>query len=170
MSYEKNPVRKKLRLDNFDYSSNGAYFITICLKIRENLLWQSVGADIIRPMGKIHLSEYGRIVKNAICEIPVHYDNAYLDKFCIMPDHIHLILFLLRENRDQCGRIISAPTVNIPTIIGQMKRSVSKKIGFGIWQKSYYDHIIRNERDLNEIRKYIAENPLKWVYKNEGNI
>lgn len=167
MSDENRAIRKKLRLENFDYSSNGAYFITICLKVRENILWQPVGADIIRPIGKIHLSEYGKIVKNAICEIPVHYDNVYLDRFCIMPDHIHLILFLLNGDYYQSGRIISAPTVNISTVIGQMKRSVSKKIGFGIWQKSYFDHIIRNEQDLNETRKYIAENPIKWLYQDK---
>ena len=79
-----------------------------------------------------------------------------------MPNHIHILLYLSYND----GRIISSPTINKPisTIIGQMKREISKKIGIPIWQKSFHDHIVRNKKDYEEISKYIYENPIKWQY------
>ncbi|MBR2404068.1 MAG: transposase, partial [Clostridia bacterium] len=78
----------------------------------------------------------------------------------IMPEHIHLILKISSDIKD--GRMISAPTKSIMTVIGQMKRWVSKEIGFSVWQKSYYEHVIRNENDYIEKAQYILNNPLKW--------
>ena len=89
-----------------------------------------------------------------------HYDHLAVDKFCIMPDHIHMIL-RIESNID--GRIISAPTVS--TMVGSMKRWVSRQIGRPIWQKSFYDHGIRNQQDYNEIWEYIENNPLKYALK-----
>lgn len=157
------PKRKQIRLKNYDYSQNGYYFITVCTKDRQPLFWKSVGADIIRPkinQESIVLSKYGKITDTAINAIPLHYPNMKIDKYVIMPDHIHLILII--SNDETNGRIISAPTKSIPTIIGQMKRWVSKQIGFSIWQKSYYEHIIRNENDYIQIVEYISNNPLKF--------
>jgi len=88
-----------------------------------------------------------------------------VDKYVIMPNHIHLIL---KIERNINGRIISAPTIS--TVVGQMKRKISKLVGFDIWQKSFYDHIIRNQHDYQQIWKYIDDNPLKWEldkYYNE---
>ncbi len=89
-----------------------------------------------------------------------------IDEYVIMPNHIHLILIISSEEDD--GRIISAPTKSITTAIGQMKRWASKEAGFSLWQKSYYEHIIRNENDYLEILKYITQNPQKreLLYKN----
>ena len=150
------PKRKQIRLKDYDYSQNGYYFITICTKNRQPLFWDTVGADIIRP----HLSEYGKIVNTAINAIPQHYPNMEIDEFVIMPDHIHLILQISNDERN--GRIISAPTKTIMTVIGQMKRWVSKEIGFSVWQKSYFEHIIRDEKDYIAKAEYILNNPLKW--------
>lgn len=112
-----------------------------------------VGADNIRPPV---LSKYGIAVDTAIRAISEHYENVKVDKYCIMPDHVHMILFI-RQN--VCGRMISAPTLS--NVVGQMKRWVSKQIGFSMWQKSFYDRIIRNEEEYQKIWKYIDENLIK---------
>lgn len=145
------PDRKKNRLENYDYSQNGAYFITICTRDRKKILSQIVGADTIRPY-EIILSQYGKIVDKAINNIANIYENIPVDKYVIMPDHVHMILRITNNG----GRMVSAPTV-----IAGMKRYVSKKCGVSIWQKSYYDHIIRNQKDYNEIWEYIEHNPEK---------
>jgi putative transposase len=147
------PKRKKIRLEGYDYSSCGAYFVTICITDRNTLLW-NVGADIIRP-NEPPLSKYGEFLKIAIDAIPEHYANVVIDKYCIMPDHVHMIVFILP---DENGRMISAPTLSV--IIGSMKRWVSKQIGFSIWQKSFNDRIIRNEQGYREAWQYIDENIL----------
>ncbi len=151
------PKRKQLRIKDFDYSGTGAYFITICTSERRNYFWNSVGADIIRQQ-KIELSTVGKIVEQAISQIPDKYYNVTVDKYCIMPDHIHLIL---RIESDDSGRILSAPTVS--TVVGSMKRWVSKQTGFSVWQKSFYDHKIRNREDYLEIWEYIEHNPCKYL-------
>ncbi|MBR5806648.1 MAG: hypothetical protein IKY30_07765 [Oscillospiraceae bacterium] len=161
------PERKEIRLKEYDYSANGAYFVTVCTKDKKHLFWDKekmrlkkknrVGADNIRPED-IDLSRTGEIVKEAIENIPIKYENVKLDSFVIMPNHIHIIIFI--ENPGS-GRMISAPTRSV--VIGQMKRYASKTAGFGIWQKSFYDHIIRNYRDYEEKQNYILSNPGKWV-------
>ena len=125
------PSRKSIRIEDYDYSTPGAYFITICTVNREKIFWDSVGADIIRPQN-IPLSTAGKIVEQGISQIAEHYDNVFVDKFCIMPDHIHLIL---RIESDVGGRIISAPTVS--TVVGSMKRWVSRQIGRPISLQKY---------------------------------
>ena len=95
------PERKKNRLENYNYSENGAYFITICVKDRKKILSDIVGADTIRPC-EIILSKFGKIVDEAINNIPNIYKNIAVKKHIIMPDHIHLILFINQGN----GRIV----------------------------------------------------------------
>ncbi|MEA4912232.1 MAG: transposase [Oscillospiraceae bacterium] len=149
------PKRKRMRLEGYDYSGCGAYFVTICVADRNALLWNA-RADIIRP-NTPPLSQYGKIVETAIEQISSHYENVYVDKYCIMPDHVHMIVFI---TSDESGRIISAPTLSV--IIGSMKRWASKQIGFSIWQKSFNDRIIRNEQGHREVWQYIDQNPTKW--------
>lgn len=158
------PQRKQNRLNGYDYSQNGCYFVTICTKNRCPLFWVTtlnphcVGADIIRPLSyKSNLSEHGIIVETAIQNVSKYYPSAKIDHYVIMPDHIHMILTISNDTAN--GRIISAPTV-----IGQLKRYVSKKIGFSIWQKSYHDHIIRNESDYATAAEYIESNPLRRLF------
>lgn len=153
------PKRKPIRIENYDYSTPGAYFITVCTANREKIFWDLVGADIIRPQ-KVPLSAVGKIAQQGILQIASHYENVVLDKYCIMPDHIHLIL---RIESDIDGRMISAPTMS--TAIGSMKRWVSRQIGRPIWQKSFYEHGIRNRQDYDEIWEYIENNPLKYALK-----
>ena len=156
------PKRKKNCLENYDYSSSGAYFITVCTKDRKALFWDEqqmdcVGEDSILPPDDMRLSAYGKIVDEAIQNIPQNYPGVALWQYVIMPNHVHMILVVPTDN----GRIISSPT-SVLTVIGQMKRYASKKIGENIWQRSFHDHIIRNGKDYEKIAKYIAENPAKW--------
>ena len=165
--------RKELRLTGYDYDSPGGYFITVCTKDRHHILWEPqrlsemrVGADIIRPQS-VKLSQYGMIVDEAIRDIPIHYANVAVDHYVIMPNHIHLIL---RINGGS-GRMVSAPTKSLSTIVGQMKRAASKAAGVPLWQKSYHDHIIRNHADYLRVWEYIDTNPAKWRedrYYKEG--
>ncbi len=151
------PERKPNRLKNYDYSSNGVYFITICTKNKEPLFGRIVGATIGRPP-EMHLSHYGIITKKAIENINKHYPCISAEKYVIMPNHLHLLLSI--DNFDENGRPMVAPTIS--TVIQQMKGFVSKQIGFSPWQKLFHDHIIRNEKDYEKIWEYIDTNPLKW--------
>jgi REP element-mobilizing transposase RayT len=161
-SFLDSPKRKQNRLQGYDYDRPRYYFITVCAGKRAEFFWEAasmrcVGADIIRPFSP-RLSQYGVYVEKAIQDIPQHYTGVKVDKYVVMPNHIHLILTLAWRS----GRMISAPTKEIPIIVGQMKRVVSKKAGFPIWQKGYRDHIIRNEADYRRIWEYIDTNPAKW--------
>ena len=164
---ERLPVRKRNRLELFDYSSCAAYFITICTYNKKCLFWASkqpnfVGEDIILPPESVNLSAIGKAVKQSIEAISVHYPNIEVWDYVIMPNHVHMILVI----PEACGRMISSPTNkgSVLTAVGQMKRHVSKAIGKPIWQKSFHDHIIRDRHDYEQIAKYIYENPIRWQY------
>ena len=147
------PARKPIRLKGYDYSQNGCYFITICVKDRRELFWsQPVGARIARPP----LSDMGETVRKAIENIPHIYKSITVEKYVIMPNHIHLILLISEDS----GRAMRAPTIS--TVINQLKGHVTKQTGFSVWQKLFHDHIIRNEGDYLDIWKYIDENPARW--------
>jgi REP element-mobilizing transposase RayT len=119
------------------------------LKIRNYI----VGA----PTGRLGLSNIGVKVERAIENIPNIYENVYIDNYIIMPNHIHMIIVL--QNNSE-GRPMGAPTIS--QIVNQFKGFVTKQIGYSIWQKLFYDHVIRNEQEYQEIYKYIKTNPLKW--------
>ena len=149
------PKRKPTRLKGYDYSTPGAYFITICVKDRKQLLSKIVGDDAyIVPQN--NLSEYGMVCDKYINNINIKYENVLVDKYVIMPNHIHLIVFLNGTMR------ASSPTKNIETIIRSFKTMASKEIGYSIWQRSYHDHIIRDEKDYRKIWEYIDTNVLRW--------
>ena len=145
------PKRKPIRIENYDYSTPGAYFITVCVNDRKPILW-NVGAATYRP----NLSKIGAVVETAILQIPEHYPAVSVNKYCVMPDHIHMILSI---NADEDGRQIAAPTVS--TVVGHMKRWVSMQIGHSIWQKSFIDRVIRNDQGYRAVWEYIENNPMK---------
>ena len=145
--------RKRNRLENYSYSSCGAYFLTICTVERRNYFWENVGATIGRPSG-IKLSTYGEIVDDAINNIPKIYPAILVDRYIIMPDHIHILLQIKEKEN---GRPMVAPTVS--RVVQQMKGHVTKQIGKSIWQKLFFDHIIRDSQDYEKHLKYICENP-----------
>ncbi len=150
------PKRKPTRLKGYDYSTPGMYFLTICVKDRKELLSKIIVGDDEGIVPKIQLSNYGMICERYINNINIKYENVTVDKYVIMPNHIHLIIFLHGTMR------ASSPTKNIENIIRSFKIMVTKEIGKSIWQRSYHDHIIRGEKDYQKIWEYIDTNVLRW--------
>ena len=138
------PKRKKNRLKGYNYSQNGAYFLTICAKNRLELFTTK------HP--PLELTDIGRTIEVAIRRISQTYPHVCVDKYIIMPDHVHIILVF---NKQQ----FAGPPLQ--TLVGNMKRFVSMESGFSVWQKSFYEHIIRNEEDYLKILHYIETNPQK---------
>ncbi len=163
------PNRHSIRLKNYNYSSNGAYFVTICTKDR-TLLFGSVG--VVRAQPSIILNGNGKVVESIIESLPKHH-QVDLGPYQIMPNHVHLILFL-NNNREGIAR--NAPTEfghiksgSLPCIIRSFKSASTKEIRnsmensiFDVWQRNYYEHIIRNQKDFDKICWYITNNPLLW--------
>ena len=145
------PVRKSIRLPEYDYSAAGAYFLTLCVKDRRPVFWERRG-ELCSPGT---LSDAGKTVEAELQRLDSVYEAVHLDKYCIMPDHIHMILFLDGDG----GRTQFAPTIS--RIVKQFKGAVTKRIGCSIWQRSFYEHVIRNEQDYLETWEYIDANPLK---------
>lgn len=152
-------TRKSNRLQGYDYSQQGVYFLTLCTQHKAPLLWQhpSVGARSARQPVMQLLSEYGCTTQYAIEQIHKRYPMVTVDKYAIMPNHIHLLLVIAPQE----GSALRSPTIS--TIIKQMKGYVTKTIGQSIWQRSFYDHIIRNEADYLTKWNYIEQNPLRWI-------
>jgi REP element-mobilizing transposase RayT len=149
------PKRKPNRLKDYDYSQNGTYYITICTKDRAEFFGKiTIEGSSYCP--HIELSEIGETVDFAIRNVSCIYPIASVDTYVIMPNHVHMIIALCKET----GRQVAAPTIN--RIVGNMKRAVSIKCGFSPWQKSYHDHIIRNNNDYHQIVEYIANNLKMW--------
>ncbi len=158
MTKEDFPKRKRNRLEHYDYSSFGVYFLTICTAERRNYFWENVGATSGRPEDVV-LSSYGKIVDETINHIPKIYPAICVDQYVIMPDHIHLLVRILS---DEYGRPMVAPTMS--RLVQQMKGYATKQIGESIWQKLFFDHIIRNREDYEEHLRYIHENPMRWQF------
>lgn len=154
------PKRKNNRLPGYDYSTANAYFITICTQDRKNLFWQTVGATIGRPQEAL-LTRSGQVVDHCINLISSHYPAVTVDQYAIMPNHIHL---LIQIHTDDSGRPMAAPTVSV--LINQLKGAISKRIGKSIWQKGFYDHIIRDENDYQGAWQYILGNSMKLAEKH----
>ena len=144
------PTRKRNRLKSFDYGSSQAYFITVCTAGKECLLWEN-GKEPQTSDDPLPLSEYGRIVQASIDGIGKHYSDVEVACHTVMPNHVHLVL------------IIHKATTSVSTVIGQMKRFASTQAGIPLWQKSFYDHVIRNDSDYEHIAEYIYLNPIRWV-------
>ena len=173
-----NPIRKPSRLQNYEYSQTGYYLVTTCTQDRVNYF-----GEIEKT--QMRLNDLGQIAMDCWHAIPEHFHNTALDKFIVMPNHIHGIIVIkdndfLRNNADGVGnndRCSSRSARNmelLPKIISQYKSSVTRAVrkrknshAFG-WQKSFYDHIIRNDEDLYRIRTYIQNNPLNWVLDQDN--
>ena len=149
------PKRKQIRIKDYDCSMPGAYFITVCTANRKKIFWSDCRGELCSP-ANVPLSDIGMIVDKEIQKLSSVYVAVHLDKYCIMPDHIH---FILSIDTDENGRTQFAPTIS--RVMKQFKGSITKQVGRSIWQKSFYDHGIRNQQDYNEIWQYIENNPLK---------
>ncbi len=149
------PKRKPTRLKKFDYSTPGAYFITICTDERRELLSKITVGDDAHIVPQNDLTDYGLICEKYIKNINIKYDNVIVDKYVIMPNHIHLIISIGTMKA-------SSPTRNIEQIIRSFKTMVTKEAGKSLWQRSYHDRIIRNEKEYQKIWQYIDTNVIKW--------
>ena len=157
--------RKSIRLRNWNYASHGYYFVTICVNNRQCLFGKIINNQII-------LNEYGKIIKFTWLDLVNHNRGILLDEFVVMPNHIHGIIIVGAGSKP--ALIISgaglepAPTA-LSEIVRQFKTFSANLInklrnapGVKLWQRNYYDHIIRNEQSLNALRAYINNNPIQW--------
>ena len=148
------PKRKPTRLKKYDYSTPGAYFITICTKERNQLLSKITVGEGLCTLPKNELTEIGESVEQSIKYIDINYNGVKIDKYVIMPNHIHLIVVL-----DDSGGYGNPP---LQDVIHGLKLFTTHKFGGCLWQRSYHDHIIRDDEDYRKIWEYIDTNPLKW--------
>ena len=175
--------RRSIRLRGYDYTQPGAYFVTICVHQRAMLFGRVVD-------GKMTLNKLGEIVREEWCRTAELRPNVELDAFVIMPNHIHGIIILRDDRRGTLQRApttsqhvpmierFGKPTSNsIPTIIRLFKSATTKRInglrgtpGARVWQRNYYERIIRNQRELDAIRRYIIENPQRWHRDREYGV
>ena len=162
------PQRRATRLRDYDYSQPGAYFVTICVQYRKCLFGTIID-------GKMQLNEIGQIVVECWNRIPQHFPSVELGQSVIMPNHMHGIIAWgitetrtppPRENRNRRGEV---PSPALGKIIAYFKYQSTKHTnqhhnmaGTRIWQRNYHDHIIRDDTDLQRLRQYIQDNPMKW--------
>jgi REP element-mobilizing transposase RayT len=180
-TYAALPTHKHNRLKNYDYSQNGRYFITLCAKNKAYLFGHI-------QQGKMVLNPSGLLVKAELERVSEIRAECAIEQFVIMPNHLHFILALdrgLPAGGLSAGGLPSAPTVasvgddgnrpanrpangkiarhpSVSNMVQGFKGAVSRALGFSPWQRSFHDHIIRNEADYTRIARYIEENPLRW--------
>ena len=158
------PKRKHPRLDNYDYSSTGAYFITICTQNRRCVLSRIVGRGLApAETEEIEYTLFGRIALRQLLLLEERYSHLTVDQYVIMPNHIHAVLVLDNETAG------ASPRPTIMDIVCAYKSLVTrecKRNGFEgkLFQTSFHEHIIRGREDYIEIAKYIYENPFRWRY------
>lgn len=171
--------RHSIRLQYFDYSQSGAYFVTICTHERTCLFGDVVDGDM-------RLSDAGKIVEQCWLAIPIHFPRVDLDAFAVMPNHVHGIIVLtnrivgaknfspLHQYDSTTGKLPSrSPSETIGSIVRGFKIGVTKwfrknTVTDTVWQRNYYEHIIRSEESLQRIRRYVHENPLRWTFDGEN--
>ena len=165
------PIRKSLRLRDYDYRQSGAYYLTICA-YRQSCVFGEIRS------GKMILNELGMLAHRLWRQIAIKRPNVELDAFVVMPNHLHGIVIIVDDKSTAVSgerkvrRGSRAETLvagSLGAIVGQFKRAVSissksldQPPDQPLWQRNYYEHVIRIERSLSEIRKYIVENPARW--------
>jgi REP element-mobilizing transposase RayT len=157
------PQRKSPRLPTWDYTTEWWYFVTICTKNHVPFFGQMCnGRNILTRLGEVASAHW--------TQIPLHYPSVELDYFVVMPNHVHGILILTSPpesiNKVGVGQLQPPPSGSLGMVVNQYKGGVTRwarqnGVPDFRWQSRYFDHIIRNERGLYQIRKYIEENPLR---------
>ena len=182
------PKRKNIRLKNFDYSSKGAYFITICVQNRQPLLSEivmsnsetvhepmninAVGEGLAPPESKqqrypqVRLTPIGQVAKAQLLAVEDRFSNVAIDEYVFMPDHIHAIV-VLRKNAGG-----SRPSPTLMDVVRVYKSLTSRlcKQQFGVdklFQRSFVEHVIRDREDYETRGRYIRENPMRWLYEKD---
>lgn len=171
--------RRSIRLRGYKYSHAGAYFVTLCTWKRECLFGEIVDGEMV-------LNNIGSIAAAVWTDLSSHYRHVELDAFVIMPNHVHgLIVFCdeqTEETDSQQGRVGNPPLQDeirhgLPEIVRGFKAFSSRHInairrnrGCPVWQRNYYDRVIRNENEMIRARAYIVNNPFKWAYDGENPV
>ncbi len=176
--------RRSIRLQGYDYSQAGAYFVTICAHKKECLFGKIVN-------DAVQLNEWGKMIVTCWEAIPEHFPNVELDAFVVMPNHVHGIMMIQGGRGEAFAEVARWKTPDrsanasplrpgtqansLGAIVQNFKSVSTRKInqlrgtaGLTIWQRNYYEHIIRGENELNRIRQYISDNPLHWVLDKEN--
>ena len=154
------PQRKPNRLPHFDYNTPGAYFLTICGAGKKCLLSNIVGGGAL-DAPNTQLTQLGRIVQRYILS-GNRILGVKIDKYVIMPNHIHMILMVDDTASNKATKLSSPTNAVIPHFVSTFKRFCHKEIGRTIFQRSYHDHVIRGEADYKKIWEYIDTNPARW--------
>ena len=170
--------RRSIRLKGYDYAQAGAYFVTICTQNRECLFGKVVD-------GGMWLNDAGQMVAIAWQQLPQRFPQVAIDAFVVMPNHLHGIIIITKLSDVGAG-LVPAPldeakaSTGLGNIVGAFKSITTHEYTIGVrqrnwlpfsgklWQRNYYENIIRDQRALNNIRQYIAENPLKWSSNAEN--
>lgn len=158
--------RRSIRLPDYDYSQNGAYFVTVCTKNRECLFGEIEN-------GEMKLNDAGKIAYQCWQNIPMHFPHVATDRFEIMPNHIHGILFINNavvgaknfsplQGQRPCGTSRTIGSIIRGFNIGVTKWIRENTSIQNVWQRNYYERVIRDESEWNRIRQYIADNPARW--------
>ncbi len=147
-------TRKPSRLHDYDYTRTGMYFVTICLRDRSPLLGTIDGHTVVQ-------TRLGEVVVMEIHDLNKRFAGVEIDASIVMPDHMHLIVGLGVQTR------------TLGTVVGSLKASSTREVnrmrgttGIRLWQRGYYEHVIRDEDDLNRIREYISTNPIRWTLRH----
>jgi len=159
--------RKHPRLKEYDYSLPGYYYITIHTEA-DGCTLSRVGRGLAPANAVIHLTEAGKIARHQLLELEERYSHVKIDKYVIMPNHIHVIIRLLEEAAG------ASPRPTIPDVVCTFKSLTTRAhnqqfdtLGHKLFQTSFYDTVLRNERAYQECWKYIEENPIKWLLRTE---
>ena len=159
--------RRSTRLQGFDYTQAGAYFVTVVTSARNCLLGE-IKNDEMR------VTDAGRLVQSVWCELPKHYPRVECDAFVVMPNHIHGVIILANVASVAAGNVGAgfkpAPTGHgLPEIVRAFKTFSARRInemrgtrGVCVWQRNYFEHVVRDEAELSRIREYVVNNPLQW--------
>ena len=179
-SMRSRPYRRSVRLQDYDYSQCGAYFITVCTQERGLLFGEITD-------GAMQLSCAGRQVELCWLDIPNHFPYVELDSFVVMPNHVHGIVVVggspvgaknlspLHKTNKSTQRPVGAPAKSLGSIVHGFKIGVTNWFRGNtnvriVWQRNYYEHVIRNEESLNRIRQYIVDNPARWEFDRENPV
>jgi REP element-mobilizing transposase RayT len=156
----KHPYRKNPRLSTYDYANAGYYFVTICTHKRECFFGEIIEEGM-------HLNSAGQMIASVWADMPRRLNKIGLDSFVVMPNHIHGIIVL--EKGVALSRVVQAfKSISTNEYIRSVRQQGWKAFNDTLWQRSFYDHVIRNEEDLLRVQEYISNNPLKWSLDEEN--
>lgn len=172
--YQNKIGRRSIRLKGYDYSTPGMYFVTVCTQKRLCLF-----GDVFN--GKMHLNDAGKMVHTAWNQLSVVFPGVVIDEFVVMPNHIHGIIVLYWGNNHKGNHKGCPYSITLGDIVGAFKSYTTFQYILGVktqqwppfptrlWQRNYYEHIIRNPQSLNRIRQYILHNPLRWYLHRQNH-